>query len=257
MDTPTSAISLTVPADLRQSQLVRMTVKQALELTDMPACWVYRLMLVLDELFMNAVKYGSSVGDTVLVEVISKQKGVHIRVSDMGHTENKEDSMTPRRLSHIVRKNAAREGMLHTSGRGLALIANAWTDKLSIRQSEFGGISVEVEKLFEHAQRDNLPATEMHTEKLSKQHEELVVHIQETILQPDSGSEFDRLTDVLSDRVHEQVRFECSGIGTLDHAAMMHLLELYLTVVERDGCVRWQNTSVGVEKYLKLLNLVD
>lgn len=251
MDMQASNISLTVPADLGCSQLVRQTVKHALELTPLPACWVYRLMLVLDELFMNAVKYGSGKKDAILVEVVRRRHSVLLRVSDRGH-----GNMTPQRLSHIVRANVAREGMLHTSGRGLALIARAWTDRLAIRRSTMGGILVEAEKRFDTAERDMLPATKMHRRSVGRG-EELEVQLQEPALLPEGAQEFARLLDILSDPASKEITFDCSELGHLSHAALTRLLELYLTVVSRGARLRWRHVPSSLEVSLRHLKVLD
>lgn len=247
MDTRSSHISLMVPADLACSQLVRQTVRQALELTPLPACWVYRMILVLDELFMNAVKYGSGKKDTVLVEVLRRRQGIVLRVSDRGY-----GNITPQHLSRLVRANASREGLLHTSGRGLALIAKVWSDRLTIKRSVFGGIAVETEKRYATADREMLPATK--TQKTGKQ---LTVHLRESAFAPEATQELGRLLDMLHDPLHTVVNFDCSEIGQLTHAALTRLLELYLTVVTRSGVVHWQHVPPFLRGQLKHLQLLD
>lgn len=251
MDIHGSSISLTVPADLACSQLVRQTVKNTLELTPLPACWIYRLMLVVDELFMNAVKYGSARRDAVLVEVQLRRHSVVLRVSDKGLGK-----MTPQRLGRLVRTNANREGLLHTSGRGLALIAKAWTDRFAIRRSNLGGIMVEAEKSFATAERDVLPATKMHR-RSAKHGEELVVHLQEAAFSPESSQEFARLLDTLSDPSHKAICFECTELGHLSHPDFTRLLELYLTVTSKGTRIRWQHLAPSLVNQLKRLQVLD
>lgn len=250
MDTDRSSILLEVPAKLSCSQLVRQTVRQALDMTPMPACWVYRLMLVLDELFMNAVKYGSGRSDTVVIEVQRRKNGVVLRVSDAG-----KGGMTPQRLSRLVRSNAEREGILHTSGRGLALIAKGWSDRMAIRRSRRGGITVEVEKHFATAERDALPQTKIRPKKDDAS--TLIVQLREPVFQPESNQEFLRLLDVLQDAKYTTVTFDCAEIGQLETQAFTRLVELYMAVVRRGGTLQWLHTPTFIKGELRHLQLLD
>lgn len=251
MDTHAPSILLSVPADLAYSQMVRQTLKHALELTSLPACWVYRMMLVLDELFMNAVKYGSSRKDTVQVELITRRTGVILRVSDAGFGH-----MTPQRLGRIIKSNAQRDGLLHVSGRGLALIAKAWTDKLTVRRSEQGGIMVQVEKRFATAERDLLPRTRMHRRSAARG-QEMVVHLTEAIFSQEEQQEFARLMDTLSDTANGAVCFDCRELGELGQSAFLRLLELYVSIKSRHIPVRWQHVPTLIEQQLHHLQIVD
>lgn len=251
MDTHASDISLRVPADLAYSQILRQALKGFLELSPLPACWVYRLVLVFDELFMNAVKYGSPKGGHVEVRVERHRRGVRFSVSDEGL-----GTVTPAGLRAILRKNKEREGLTHVSGRGLALIAAAWTDRLVIRRSTMGGIMVEVDKDFAAAERDILPVTRTQ-QRAASRGTETVVHISEQLLSAESGQEFGRLLDVLKDPLHRKICLDCALVGDVSPHRLLRLLELYLALALHGADLRWQHVSPALAKKLAHVQVLD
>ena len=102
--------------------------------------WSNRLKLVVDELFMNAVRYGS-MEDKSLVHVIFSytDHDVEFKIEDDGTGSQK---MTVEDLKSVIAKNANQKEVTKTSGRGLAMITSLWTDKLNISESSLGGIAI-------------------------------------------------------------------------------------------------------------------
>ncbi|PIV90227.1 hypothetical protein COW46_05090 [Candidatus Gracilibacteria bacterium CG17_big_fil_post_rev_8_21_14_2_50_48_13] len=253
MDTHASDIELRLPAKLSYSHLVRQTVKHALEATPLPACWVYRLMLVIDELFMNAVKYGSNPkgGDTLVIAMRVTRSGVILSVSDAGF-----HGVTPAKLRAIIRKNTDREGLAHLSGRGLALIAAAWTDNLVVRRSAIGGLMVEVTKHFATADRDILPTTKTYQREAARG-TETVVHVTESLLSAEANQEFQRVLDLLKDPMHRELCFDCSEVGDISRGRTFRLIELYLALSLEGAHIRWQHVSTSLEKKLQHVHILD
>jgi anti-sigma regulatory factor (Ser/Thr protein kinase) len=135
-------IYIHIPADLSYSQSVRSFGKSLMETTEMEESWVARLVLVIDELFSNAVKYGSLNSDEYIDIIFSiYEKKIEISVSDMG----KHPPIDPKKLEQKIHK---RVEYTDTNGRGLAIIAKEWTDSLSISNNESGGIHVSFQKAF-------------------------------------------------------------------------------------------------------------
>ncbi len=137
-------ISLSVPADLKYSALVRDALKDALSTTKIPHSWIYKLVVVLDELFMNAVKYGSHSSDRVEVSLHITTRTISFEVRDSGNAHQQELSAND--LHSIMSKNESSEDLTRQSGRGLAVFMKKWVDKFSIKDNPDGGLSVYVEK---------------------------------------------------------------------------------------------------------------
>ena len=109
--------------------------------------WCNRLKLVVDELFMNAVKYGSTEDKSIVkVFFFYNEREVDFNIEDDG-TGSRKTSVEE--LKSVINKNASQNDITKTSGRGLALITSLWTDKLDIKQGVSGGISVSFTKSIE------------------------------------------------------------------------------------------------------------
>lgn len=140
-------VTLTVPADLKYSSVVRDTVKQCLDTTNTSSTWIYRLVLVIDELFMNAVNYGSAnAEDTVTLRVFVTKEGIYIEMQDSGNGHCK--TLTPEDLNAIINDNSTAMDLTRESGRGLAMITRAFTDSFEFSKNEAGGTTITIYKAF-------------------------------------------------------------------------------------------------------------
>ena len=130
----------TVPATLRLSSMVRNIAEEIFCMAGFSKSWCSRLKLVVDELYMNAVKYGSvEMKSHVLIEFFYDDTDAGFTISDDG-TGLKH--MSVEELKATVEANANHNEVTNTHGRGLALIANLWTDGFVIDKSPQGGIRV-------------------------------------------------------------------------------------------------------------------
>ena len=140
-------IELNIPANLKFSSLVRHLTEEVFSYVGFTKEWSSRLKLVVDELFMNAVKYGSTEYKSIVHLVLSyNEEMVEFRIEDDGTGAQK---MTAEELKARIKKNAVQNGITAISGRGLALITHLWTDKLNIEQSSAGGIAISFTKNIE------------------------------------------------------------------------------------------------------------
>ncbi|MBU0578347.1 anti-sigma factor antagonist [Patescibacteria group bacterium] len=131
------------------SSLVRHISEEVFNFIGFGKEWCNRLKLVVDELFMNAVRYGST-ADTSTVHVFFSynDEEVEFSVEDDGSGTRK---MSADELKALINKNVENNNVTQTSGRGLALIAKLWTDHLDIKQSSFGGLAISFSKHIETA----------------------------------------------------------------------------------------------------------
>ncbi|MFH0837926.1 MAG: ATP-binding protein [Patescibacteria group bacterium] len=138
---PKHKIEFTLPADLKFSPLVRRISEEVFHYAGFDKEWADRLKLVVDELFMNANRYGSKTDDDkIYMLFIFDNNEVSFRIEDEGRGQRKTNAAE---LKKLVHKNADKAGDLSkTSGRGLALITHLWTDDMKIEDSKRGGIVV-------------------------------------------------------------------------------------------------------------------
>ncbi|MBU0727707.1 anti-sigma factor antagonist [Patescibacteria group bacterium] len=140
-------IELNLPANLSYSSLIRHIADEVFASVGFVKEWSNRLKLVVDELFMNAVKYGSTENTSVVKILFSyDDQEIEFRVEDDGTGVGK---VSADQLRTIVENNKKNNAVTNTSGRGLALITNLWTDKLDIERGSNGGIVISFSKKLE------------------------------------------------------------------------------------------------------------
>ncbi len=134
-------IKFTLPADLKFSSFVRHISKDLFHQIGFSSDWAYRLELVVDELYMNACRYGSSTKSSRIFFDYSFDKNELIFCIDDEGLGNKK--MNANILQKLIDKNSDElADLTKTSGRGLALISHLWTDSMQIKDNHYGGISI-------------------------------------------------------------------------------------------------------------------
>lgn len=140
-------IEFNIPANLHFSSLVRNIAEEVFCFVHFSNGWCNRLKLVVDELFMNAVKYGSIENQsTVHIYFIYDDKEVQFQIEDDGAGPQ---AISVEALKSVIDKNANQNDVTKTSGRGLAMITTLWTDNLDIKESSHGGIAISFSKTIE------------------------------------------------------------------------------------------------------------
>lgn len=138
-------IELTIPADLKFSSLVRRISEDFFLYIGFTNEWANRLKLVVDELFMNANRYGSKTNESkVFISYGFDNNEVICRVEDEGNGERR---INADELKKRISKNSTEaRDLTKTNGRGLALISSLWTDHMIIENSNHGGLAVSFSK---------------------------------------------------------------------------------------------------------------
>jgi anti-anti-sigma factor len=149
-------VTLTLPASLQYSSAVRHVADEVCGMAKLNKAWCNRLKLVVDELFMNAVIYGSKEAES-LVRVVFEydDQGIAFHIEDEGKGPK---PMTPEALKALIVKNSHNGDVTRTSGRGLGLISSLWTDSIEVAKSDFGGIKVSCRKKKEDTLPPPLPS---------------------------------------------------------------------------------------------------
>ncbi len=130
--------TFTVPADLEQAVLVRALAKEFFAAVGFDTTWTNRLTLVVDELFINAVQYGSHLGDTVECVLSEPTAGtIHCSLTDTGA----QDTSLAELITKIKQCPVAYDPK-KTAGRGLAVFLKNWTDNYTIKRATSGGLTI-------------------------------------------------------------------------------------------------------------------
>lgn len=140
-------IKIEVPANLSHSSLVRHIADEVFGTAKFSKSWCSRLKLVVDELFMNAVRYGSTEGKSVVhVSFEFDENEVRLTMEDDGTGSQ---AIPAEELKKKIEQNEADTDLTRTSGRGLAMITKLWTDGVMVEKSQYGGIAVSFVKKIE------------------------------------------------------------------------------------------------------------
>ena len=137
-------IELTLPAHVEFSGFLREVSKQFFEHIGFIEPWVHRLEVVLDELFCNAVAYGSNEHSQVHLTFLFDDHDLIMRIEDEGRGKRK---LTAAQLTDLIEAN--QQVLVDAgrfSGRGLALISSFWSDQFQIADSLHGGLMIALKK---------------------------------------------------------------------------------------------------------------
>lgn len=138
-----NAIEVCLPANLKYSAAIRTFGKNIMEAENIQDQWISRLVLVLDEIFSNAVKYGSKdIKNEVQVKFIVDGEHVNVSIEDTGTAPKKANA------HDLMKKLEKKVQYTDDNGRGLPIIARKWTDAIEIKNKKGGGITVSFQKSF-------------------------------------------------------------------------------------------------------------
>lgn len=137
-------ITICVPANLKFGAGVRQILGDAFDVVGFEKMWQEKLKMIIDELFMNAVKYGSKEDESIVtIQAKAVDNGIMCSVSDRGQGKKQ---ITAQELKKIIETNKNNTDITKISGRGLAMFTSEWTDSFEIQNNEDNGISVTFEK---------------------------------------------------------------------------------------------------------------
>lgn len=138
---------MTFPASLHYSSLIRHIAAEIFHSAKFSKAWCGRLKLVVDELFMNSVRYGSTKNKSdIHITFMYDEEALDFIIEDDGTGEN---VVSVDDLKEVIQKNADNDDLAKTSGRGLSMITQQWTDSVEIEKSQYGGIKISFSKTIE------------------------------------------------------------------------------------------------------------
>jgi anti-anti-sigma factor len=261
-------IEFNLPANLRFSSITRSFAEEVFNFVGFSKEWCSRLKLVVDELFMNAVRYGSTEGkSTIHVVFLYDDNEVEFKIEDDGTGAK---GISPEELKSIIAENANHSDVTKTSGRGLALITNLWTDKLDIGKSSYGGVSISFVKAIETTPP---PAPPLIQAAISKHAEPVPAPEQAQVTEHPEGQSFtlklsgeiDQLNiEKLALPVVEQIKtlpngatlvLDFSAIEYINSTFIGHLASWYKDVQKKEGQIVLKNTNDQIKDVLDLVGL--
>ncbi len=224
---------------------------------------------------MNAVKYGSTVGKSELkISFEYDENEIRFAIEDDGTGEK---SITVDELQKIIEINKANTDLTRTSGRGLSMITQQWTDSMEVKTSELGGLSVSFVKSI---QSDEAPAPvpapggildrAVSTPSAAPQSSPL----KSPAAQPPQGGNYEiklsgeidqsnilEITSPISDQVHAMaphsiLNLDFSDVEYINSTFIGNLASWHTTLQHKGGEVRLKNMKDPIKEILDLVGLL-
>ena len=262
-------IQLSIPANLNYSALIRHIADEVFEIAKFSKAWCSRLKLVADELFMNAVRYGSTEDKSlVYITFLFDENEIQFTIEDDGtgsHAISVED------LKNIIQENEKNADLTRTSGRGLSMITKLWTDQMSITKSQHGGIAISFVKsvketaappppppapeLIQKAKKEAAPAPKIPVKKEGP--------IQEIKLSGEiDQSNIDAKMAPLYDQVEVMpeggvLLLDFSELNYINSTFIGNLAALHKAIQKKQGQVRLKNVNEQIKEVLNLVGLLS
>lgn len=151
-------ISLTVPATLQFSAGVREFALEASEIAGFSKRDKNMFRLTVDELFMNAIRYGSDEKSSVEVSFVVDDDTISCSIKDEGKGAQKTSSDE---LQGIIQGEKDNTSLQKTHGRGLAQITSLLSSSFTVADRPEGGLDLSFE------QKKSPPVEEVPTQTIS------------------------------------------------------------------------------------------
>lgn len=133
-------IKILLPASLAYSAAVREIAEEAAKQAGFERKQTNMCRLVVDEIFMNAVRYGSDKESHVFIEGVINENQLIFAVEDEGKGVKK---VSAGELKTIIQQEVDNVSLKKTHGRGLAQITSNLVKAYEIYDKEGGGLRIE------------------------------------------------------------------------------------------------------------------
>lgn len=250
----TQKIELALPAQLESASFLRDISKDIFKHAGFNQEWEDRLKLVLDELFNNAIRYGSNENGTIHITFFLNEDEVNFLVEDEGKGAK---HVSAEELRAKIEKNTHEvEDMTKDSGRGLALIAAFWADELTIKNSLYGGIAIGFKKKIikkESPWVPQLPIDELFSDEMIQ-----VASIEGGVNAFNFEDKVRPIGEIISALPEKGVLIlDCSALEYFNSTFIGQLANWYKEVRMKGGQILMKNTNPETTKILDLVGLKE
>lgn len=251
-------IKIAVPANLQLSEGLREFVSNILRVVGFDQTWTNRLVLVVDEVFMNAVKYGSVENKSeVQLSFYPKQDHLFICIEDEGNGGKK---VEVEELKGIISANEENNDLTKSSGRGLSLIVTNWTDNYEIEKSDQGGTRVNITKYYNTTDKTPVPTTDKNKKIITPRavpHQPEDIFIYEFKAKYDIHSEEDKshLLSTVENCGKKLVILDMKNVTYINSVFIGLITKVYNKLNLAEGMLALCNLSSQIEDTLNLVGL--
>ena len=263
-------IQIAVPADLNFSSLLRHIADEIFSMAKLDKSWCSRLKLVVDELFMNAVKYGSTEFSSI-INALFEYDGNEVKFTIEDDGTGKQ-AASAEELQNIIQKNENNKDFTRTSGRGLSMITKVWTDDMKVTKSQLGGIAITISKKIETTIAPALPPTgivkqavEASGAALSVEQKKIPENVPfyEIKLKGEiDKSNIDDIVSPINDQVssmpdNSMLILDFSDVTYINSTFIGNLAAWYTSLNHKNGSVRLKNMNQQITEILDLVGLLN
>jgi anti-anti-sigma factor len=241
-----TAKRISFPADLAHSAELRSATKAFFAQAGFDTVWTGRLMLVADELFMNAVKYGCEPGDEIEIELVQSDDRVRFAITDTGAS-----GITAEELREKIERHGATHTPTKTSGRGLAIITHAWTDGYEITDAPMGGLIVSFVKLLTADPTKNT-TTEI---KSDKQNESFIIALTGDVDESNLMEKTAAIENFIEQNPAGQLALDLTDVNFINSSFIGRLAGWHSELAGNGGTLAILNASPPVHEILTLVGL--
>lgn len=245
-------IELALPADLEFSSFLREASSDIFQHSGFTPEWTNRLKLVLDELFNNAIKYGSGENGMIYINFILNENDLSFEVEDEGKGREK---ISAEELQLKIEKNMQEvTDMTKDCGRGLAVIAFFWADELIIKNSVHGGISIAFKK---RIVRENLNSTpQLPLEEWSVSEMIQIANLEGGLDARNFEEKIKPINEMIENLPEKAVLIlDCSGLEYFNSNFIAQLATWHKAAQKRGSQILMKNTNPEATKILDLVGL--
>ena len=255
-------IQLSLPANLHHSALIRHIADEVFETAKFSKAWCSRLKLVVDELFMNAVRYGATEDESIIyITFLYDENEIQFTIEDDGTGKN---AISVEELKNIIQRNEKNEDITRTSGRGLSMITKLWTDQMEITKSKYGGIAVTFIKRIEKTAPPPPPPP---PPPLKPEKEAVPVKTEGPAYEIKLSGEIDSSNiDAKLAPIYDQIEvmpekgviiLDFSELDYINSTFIGNLAALYKAVQRKQGHIRLKNVNKPIKEVLSLVGLLS
>ncbi len=262
-------LELTLSANMEFSSLLRHVSEEVFQYVGFTTEWSNRLKLVVDELFMNANRYGSKADSgKIYANFLFENGQVVFQIEDEGLGEKK---VTAQELRTLLDKNTHEVADLtKTRGRGLALISALWTDELKIEDSLRGGLLIRFKKSVSHVAPPAPPKLQVVDPMAEKQVPEQVGAVSPLVHsgprkiialegEIDADNIAEKIKPILSELVlmtnDSVLVLDCEKLTYINSTFIGHLAGWHNELSKKNGHLVLQHLSKDVKDILDLVGL--
>jgi anti-anti-sigma factor len=247
-------IKILVPADLSFSSGVRDIAQEAANKAGFENKQVNMLRLVVDELFMNAVRYGSDNQSHVFFEAIIEPGKIICAFEDEGKGNTR---ITAEDLKNIIKKESENVSLNKSHGRGLAQITSTLVQAFEVSNKECGGLRMEFVM-------DKLNFAKKETSLNQKAKEEKILPTVEELI---SGEVDLNNMNEISEKIesifkkHKDIPFrlvlDCSKLGYCNSTFLGSLAQWQSTLEENGGECVIKNPTQSIFEIFDLVGITS